>query len=416
MMKKLYFAGIGGAGMAPLAAIALERGIAVAGSDRELNAKTEALAASGAVISAGHRAEQLPADTEWLVYSSAVPPDNPERKKARELGIPEIRRGEFLGLLARHYPRTVAVSGSHGKTSITALLVHILRSCGRNPGYLIGGAVPGLPSGEAGDGEIFITEADESDGTHTALHPWLGVVPNADGDHAWSVGGEAALRENFHCFARQCGQLLYFRDGVPAGWFAGHPAATAYVAAEADAAFPGLVGFQRRNAFLAVEAAVRLGVERAAAQKAAVGFPGVARRMTVWRSETALAIVEDYAHHPTEVRASLEFLRAKYPGWHLRVLFQPHRYARLQKYLEPLATALRQADSVMVAPVFAAWSESGPVGGADLASRIGSTAVYREGSWAALAAELLADRPREPLLVAVIGAGDVERILPFLCV
>ena len=137
--------------------------------------------------------------------------------------------------------------------------------------------------------------------------------------------------------------------------------------------------------------------------------------MTVWRSETALAIVEDYAHHPTEVRASLEFLRAKYPGWHLRVLFQPHRYARLQKYLESLATALRQADSVMVAPVFAAWSESGPVGGADLASRIGSTAVYREGSWAALAAELLADRPREPLLVAVIGAGDVERILPFLC-
>ena len=414
-MKKLYFAGIGGAGMAPLAAIALERGIRVVGSDRELNAKTAALAASGAVVFAGHRAEQLPVDAEWLVYSSAVPPDNPERQRARALGIPEIRRGEFLGLLTRHYPRTVAVSGSHGKTSITALLVHILRRCGRNPGYLIGGAVPGLPSGCAGDGDIFVTEADESDGTHTALHPWLGVVPNADGDHAWSVGGEAALRENFHRFARQCGQLLYFTDGVPAGWFAGHPAATAYMASAADAAFPGLIGFQRRNAFLAVEAAVRLGVERSAALAAAAGFPGVARRMTVHRSGAALTVVEDYAHHPTEVRASLEFLRAKYPGWHLRVLFQPHRYARLQKYLEPLAAALRQADSVMVAPVFAAWSETGPVGGAELAARIGATAVYREGTWAELAAELLAARPREPLLVAVIGAGDVERVLPFLC-
>ena len=414
-MKKLYFVGIGGAGMAPLAAIALERGIAVVGSDRELNAKTAALSASGAVIYAGHRAEQLPEDADRLIYSSAVPPDNPERQRARDLGIPEIRRGEFLGLLTGHYPRTVAVSGAHGKTSITALLVHILRSCGRDPGYLIGGMVPGLPSGHAGDGEVFITEADESDGTHTALHPWLGVVPNADDDHAWSVGGEAALRENFHRFARQCGRLLYFQDRVPPGWFTGHPAATAFATADADAAFPGLIGFQRRNAFLAAEAAVRLGVERAAAREAAAGFPGVARRMTVRRSEAALTVVEDYAHHPAEVNASLEFLRAKYPNWHIRVLFQPHRYARLQKYLEPLAAALRQADSVMVAPVFAAWSETGPIGGAELAARIGATAVYREGTWAELAAELLADRPRNPLLVAVIGAGDVERILPFLC-
>ncbi len=401
--------------MAPLATIALEQGVAVAGSDLELNDKTSALRAAGAVVFHGHRASQVPGDADGLIFSSAVPADNPERRRARELNIPEIRRGDFLSRLALAYRRTVSVSGSHGKTSVAALLTHILRNCGMNPGHMIGGAVPGMPSGHAGDGDVFVTEADESDGTHTMLRSWLGVVPNADDDHAWSVGGEAALRDNFRRFARRCERLLYFADSVPHGWFAFHPHAEAYRLSDADAFPLALIGFQRRNAFLSVEAAVRLGVEREAAVKAAATFPGVVRRMTVRRSEAALTVIEDYAHHPAEVAASLEFLRTRYPGWHLRVLFQPHRYARLRKYLNVFAETLRRADSVVIAPVFSAWSGDGEVGGAELAARIGGVASYRDDSWEDLAAALLADRPAAPLLIAVIGAGDVDRVLPFLC-
>ena len=208
-MRKLHFIGIGGAGMAPLAAIMLQRGAAVSGSDRERNAKTDRLAAAGATIHIGHRAEQLPPDAELVVYSSAVASDNPERREALRRGIPELRRGEFLARLAASYRRTAAVSGSHGKTSVTAMLVHILTRCGRRPGFLIGAAMQdGSPGADAGRGDdLFITEVDESDGTHTLIHPELGIVPNVDDDHSWSVGGEEALHRNFRTFAENCRRL-----------------------------------------------------------------------------------------------------------------------------------------------------------------------------------------------------------------
>lgn len=414
-MKKVHFVGIGGAGMAPLAAILHEQGTLVSGSDRELNAKTRKLADAGVTVFAGHHAGQLPSDADLLVYSSAVGPDNPERTAARALGLPELRRGELLAEVSKRYRRVAAVSGSHGKTSITAMLVHILRHCGRQPGFLIGGSVAGLPEGEAGDGDIFVTEADESDGTHTALFPALGIVPNADDDHAWSVGGEAQLRENFVRFARQSAQLLYYRNFVPESWFAGHPAASALDADRLDPeTFRPLAGFQMRNAALAVAAAERLGVDRDAALAAVKTFPGVRRRMTERHREARLTIVEDYAHHPVEVANALELLRLRYPGHHLRVVFQPHRYARLQKYLAGFADVLRRADSVIVAPVFAAWTETGPVGGAELAAGIGDSARYLADGWPAIAAAALDYRGDAPLLLAVLGAGDIERIFAAL--
>ena len=222
--SSVHFIGIGGAGMAPLAAILLERGVAVSGSDRELNAKTARLATAGAKIFAGHDATHLPDSAELVVYSSAVPPENPERRRAVERGIPQLRRGELLAELAGEYRRVVAISGSHGKTSITAMLVHALRGCGFTPGFLIGAALRNGPSASAGrGGDLFVTEVDESDGTHTLVAPFLGIVPNLDDDHAWSVGGEEALHENFRTFARRSRKLLYYGAPLPDRLFGFHP-------------------------------------------------------------------------------------------------------------------------------------------------------------------------------------------------
>ncbi|MBO5763021.1 MAG: hypothetical protein J6R85_04030 [Lentisphaeria bacterium] len=410
--RNLHFIGIGGAGMSPLAAIALQAGCRVTGSDREWNAKCGELSAAGAKIHAGHHADAMPEETELAVYSSAVPAENPERQKAAALGIPQLRRGEFLAVLARSYPKLIAVSGSHGKTSITAMLVWIFCKCGRNPGWLIGGNVDGIASGNAGDGTFFLTEADESDTTHTLLSPWLGVVPNADDDHAWSVGGAEALQQNFRRFAMQSQHLLYRSDRVPDGIFDGHPHSFAPEKLEADL-LPGWFGFYRENAQTALRAAEFAGISLAEGAAALADFPGACRRMTVHFSSPELVVIEDYAHHPAEVRASVAYLRERFPEEHLRILFQPHRFARLQKYLPELAQELAKADSVVIAPVFAAWSEQGPVNGADLATAIGENACYCGGSWQEIA-EILLQTPRKPAVLAVIGAGDLDRVFAWL--
>ena len=409
--RKLHFVGIGGAGMAPLATIALETGCRVSGSDQRGSAKCDELAAHGARIVIGHRAEALPPDADLLVYSSAVPPENPERQEAARRGLPQLRRGEWLAEVCRDR-KVVAISASHGKTTTTAMLVHILRQSGADPGWMIGGSVPGLPAGHAGRDPWFVTEADESDGTHLLLRPELALMPNVDDDHEWSLGGTETLMEHFQRFSRQSRHLLYDPACAPPGFFAGHPDAAIPDPLPAGA-HPALAGFLRTNAAFAVRAAERLGVPEAQALAALASFPGVERRMTLRGERGGVTLIEDYAHHPAEVEASLALLRERYPGHHLRVLFQPHRYARLAKYLDRFAAILRTADSVLVAPVFAAWSESGPADHAELARRIGPRAKAVAGSWEEIAREAAA-APERPLVIAVLGAGDLDAVFRYL--
>lgn len=411
--SSVHFIGIGGAGMAPLASILLERGVAVTGSDRELNAKTAHLAAAGAKIFAGHDAANLPDNAELAVYSSAVPPENPERQRAAALGIPQLRRGEFLAELAREYRRVVAISGSHGKTSITAMLVHALRGCGFHPGFLIGAALRSGPSSSAGAGsDLFVTEVDESDGTHTLVSPFLGIVPNLDDDHAWSVGGEEALHANFRTFAFRSQKLLYYGAPLPDRLFRTHPDAVRME--RRDAPCGPWLGFQAWNARLALRAAGLLGADPEQAERALAGFPGVARRLAIRFDSPELVIVEDYAHHPAELAGSIATLRSRWPERELQLVFQPHRYARLAKYLPEFAAELTKADSVIVTDVFAAWSETGPVGSADLAAAAGEQVRYVSGSWREIADAALALPAKRPRLLAVVGAGDIEHIFDYL--
>ncbi len=404
----IHFVGIGGAGMAPLAELLLERGETVSGSDIEFNAKCAVLKSRGAVISVGHQESNVDPRVSVLVYTSAAAADNPELLRAKALNIPCLRRGEYLAEFARRYRRTISVSGTHGKSSISAAIASILTRCGKHPGFMIGAAVSGMNSFANGQGDdLFVTEADESDGTHTALKNFIGVVPNVEDDHVWSLGGREVLEKNFRTFAANSEILIYYASELCDRLFADHPHAIRLAAMPDE--FSGLHGFQAANAFIAVQAAVLAGCDEASAALAAADYPQVKRRMTVHFSDERRTLIEDYAHHPTEVARSIEFLRLNYPGQPLLVVFQPHRYARLERYFEDFAQVLPTADQVVVVPVFAAWCESGKVGGRELAAAI--KGKYIEASWPEIAEEIFRMVPVSGGVVAVLGAGDVENVI-----
>ncbi len=412
-MKKVHFVGAGGAGMAPLAALFCQSGISVSGSDNEENSKVGMLRELGANISVGHSADNLPDDAGLLVYSSAVGVDNPERTKAQKLGIPQLCRGAALAQFTGNYRRVVAVSGAHGKSSITALISHILEECGFAPGYMIGADVPGRKSFSSGVGDIFVTEADESDGTHTLLKPFIGVIPNYDPDHAWSVGGEEALEDNFTRFAGNCSKVICYSGSKVREFCRGHQNVEYLELPSEDFSFAGFYGYEAVNAFIAVRCCEVLGCEREKAAAAAETFSGIARRMTVRFKSENITVIEDYAHHPTEIRNSIALLRRKYSECHLRIVFQPHRYARLEKFFDGFALELAKADSLLVTPVFAAWSETGKVDASDLARAANGICVGSDWQKTAELAKEMPDDGRH-LLIAVLGAGDINRIFPYL--
>ena len=413
--RSVHIVGCCGAGCAPLARILLEKGFRVSGSDLLDNAAAGSLRRHGArIMPAGHRVENLPPGNDGLlvVRTSAAGPDNPEVAEAMRRGLPVLRRGEALAITADSCVRPVAVSGSHGKTSVSAMLAWVLRELGANPGYMIGGSVTGWESaGAAGDGDLFITEADESDGTHALLRPHLGIVTNVEDDHAWSLGGFEALERNFRTFAEQSETLLYCASEETDRLFQDHPNAVRLELDDPPEGFlPGFGRFQRLDGAIAVKAAELLGFDPAEAEKTLRGFPGVERRLSV-RWNGAVTVIEDYAHHPTELRESIRSLRELYPGRRLVILFQPHRHARLERYFDVFAAELKKADRVFVTPVFAAWTGGGKRSAAELAAAAGGTALA--GTWDEMGAQAGAGL-KSGDVTAIIGAGDLPKILPSL--
>ncbi len=408
--ENLHFIGTGGAGMAPLAFLLHQRGHKISGSDSTATANTERLSQMGIAVHIGHAADNVPDSCSMIVFSSAIQPDNPEIQRGIALGLPAVRRGEMLAMVSRNYRRCAAVSGSHGKSSITALLSHIMVHTGMNPGYMVGAKVYGATDFAAGkDDDIFITEADESDGTHTLLNPYLGIIPNFDSDHAWSVGGEAQLTANFRRFAGNSGKLLCGDTPECRKLFSDHPDVEFISLPDK---FANFFGFQAANAAIAVRAAEILGADRSEAIASLASFSGVARRMHIVSETPQRIVVEDYAHHPFEVKASVALLRQMFPDRHLRLVFQPHRYARLAKYFDEFAAELAKADSVIVTDVFAAWCESGSRGGRELADAIPG-AVFSPGNFADTAALASSDLPPGGV-IAVLGAGTVDQVLNYL--
>ena len=422
-LKFVHFIGCGGAGTQPLALIFQELGYTCSGSDLIRNGRTDALQAAGITVCApGHREENLPAgatgENALVVYSSAAVMENPELQEARRRGIRTVRRGEALAMIAQKFPLTIAVAGSHGKTSVTSSIVHILKELGLEPGYLIGGNLRGDPvSGTAGAGKIFVSEVDESDSTNALFYASLAVVTNVEDDHSWSVGGVENLFESFRLFAEHSKKLLYVPGENPDRIFAEFPEKSQHPGAipEPVKNCPHWGGFQKENAATAIKAVSILYPEIPEEKicRAMLTFQGVERRMTLRKDTGSYLVMEDYAHHPTELAASLATFREIFPGKRLVVIFQPHRYARLQRYFQEFAEVLNRADRIFITPVFAAWTAESQVNSKTLADAIGGKASALEGDWKAMG-ETVRKELKKGDIAAVIGAGDLPEIFPYL--
>ena len=411
----IHFIGCGGAGMVGLTQITHELGFSVSGSDMAKSRNTDLLKSLGIPVYIGHSPENIPDHSKLLIVrSSAVTEKNIEFASALERGADTLRRGEMLAKIAELYDYTVAVTGTHGKTSVTALIVHILKSAGINPGFMIGGRVNNWDSSaSAGDGKIFITESDESDGTQIHLKSNLLVITNIEEDHTWSVGGSDRLMQNFAKIAENSEQIVCNRmDDIAK--FANPKTMSVSVAKFADDQFCEVRKwgyFQKENANIAAHASIKLGVPRETAFCEVCKFPGVERRMTEHLATSKIILIEDYAHHPTEIKAAISTLRQRFPSYRLKIIFQPHRYARLAAFINEFACELCKADSVIVVPVFAAWTETGPVNSENLKEKIGKKAVSIDASWPEIAKYAVVDI-QTPEVIAVLGAGDVNQVIP----
>ncbi len=422
-MAHIHFTGIGGVGMAGLAHIAADLGEEVTGSDAAESAMLAGLRRRGLAVTASH-AESLAGRPELLVYSSAVPETNSERQCASRLGIAQMRRGDYLARLSRRFARTVAVAGSHGKTTTTAMIAHICREAGLSPGYLVGGAVNGWErSATAGNGRLLIAEVDESDGTQAGFQAGIGVVLNVDDDHCWSLGGVEKLEACFAEFGGRAGQLVVWRTPATERLF-GMCAAAVFVDEALDLSIgapPQPGAHNRANGAVAVAVAERLGVGRSAALAALSRFPGVSRRLSERHrsADGRLVIVEDYAHHPAELRATMAALREGYPRRRLLILFQPHRFERVKRYGAAFAELLSEADRAWVVAPFAAWRQDQELADPREIVRqmrpavaAGFLANVPAGIAAAVVPEI---RAGGACILAVVGAGDIAQAIPALC-
>lgn len=402
--RRLHFVGIGGAGMSGLALVCHELGARVSGSDRADSSYMQRLRGVGLDPAVGHDAANLPAGVE-VVVSTAIAADNPELTLARERGVEPIHRGALLAELCAE-KRLIAVAGTHGKTTTTAMLAWALREVGADPAFFVGGEVPGLgPDGAAanagwGGGEWVVAEADESDASFLELKPEIAVITNVEMDHHSRWGSIAELRAAFDRFSADA-RLVEFDFGSPGP-------------AELALAVPGRHNVL--NARAALAAAELAGFDLDALAAALAGFPGVARRLELKGERDGARVYDDYAHHPTEVRAALEALREMGPA-RLVVAFQPHLYSRTKALAEQFGAALALADEAVVLDVYPAREE--PVGdlagvsGLDVARAAADRMEGRPVLWAPAAEQArgaLETRLAPGTLLATVGAGDVFRI------
>jgi UDP-N-acetylmuramate--alanine ligase len=470
--RRLHFIGIGGAGMSGLAVVCAELGATVTGSDRSESSYMERLRAAGLEPAIGHDAANVPAGAE-VVVSTAIAEENPELAMARVADLKVIHRGELLAELCAE-KRLIAIAGTHGKTTTTAMTVWALRGMGEDPAFFVGGEVPRLgPDGAPanagwGTSEWVVAEADESDGSFLRLDPEVAVVTNVEMDHHSKWGSMEPLVEAFADFAgksrvavlpaptREAGAVDELRaaltgadgelpglsgaDGgrvrtspeyvgttanspVGVGERAGESVEVAEFApgspgpAELELAVPGAHNVLNARACLAALGAAGFDLDRAAA--ALADFRGVRRRLEVKGERGGVRIYDDYAHHPTEVRAALSALRELEPA-RLVAVFQPHLFSRTKVFATQFGAALALADEIAVLDVYPAREEPiGPlanVSGLDVARAAADSGYGKPVAWlptAAKAEAFLSQRlkalPRGSILVT-IGAGDVFRI------
>jgi UDP-N-acetylmuramate--alanine ligase len=426
--RSLHFVGIGGAGMSGLALVAHALGARVTGSDRADSPSCERLRAAGVEPAIGHDAANYPPGAE-LVVSTAIPDDNPELSAARAAGATVLHRGDLLGELSR-MKRTIAVSGTHGKTTTASMAAHVLRESGRDPGFLIGGE---LRSGGAnagwGAGEWAVIEADESDRSFLKLDREVAVVTNVELDHHSTYANLGELEAAFAEFAKPAELLIVGPDVELGAGALRFGIEEGELRAESLELLPGRSRFEvdgtavelrvpgrhnALNALAAIAVCRAAGVEPDEAAAPLAGFTGAARRFEEHgRTPSGALVIDDYAHHPTEVRATLEAARPL-AARRLVACFQPHLYSRTRLLAREFGRSLGLADLVVVLDVYPAREDQADfpgVSGLLVAQAAADAAGGRPVWWLPRledAERMLALELGEGDLVLTLGAGNVD--------
>ncbi|MHB0939759.1 MAG: UDP-N-acetylmuramate--L-alanine ligase [Armatimonadota bacterium] len=434
--RRYHFVAIGGIGMSAIAQVLLARGFRVSGSDRQASLMLERLRGLGAEVWVGHDAEHV-RDGDVVVLSDAIKPDNPEWRRAAELNLPIVKRADMMGTLANS-GRGVAVAGTHGKTTTSGMLALILTEAGMDPTCLLGGELAPLGGNARAGGPLTLVEACEAYESFHSLFPEAAIVTNIEVDHLDHHGTPEHLYESFRQFLRQVKSFAVLNGDDPLlremaaippravcyGVGQGNDYRFADVTTGMEPSFtllargkelgrcalhvPGVHNIS--NATGAAALALELGADFASVQRALAAFPGMHRRFERVGKVRGVMLVDDYAHHPTEIRATLAAARAAFSG-KIVAVFQPHLYSRTRDMMDDFVEALKLADIVLIAPIYAA--REAPIPGVSheqLVARLGDRIAYALGEPDAaveILAQALGGAADAPFTIPLLEAGDI---------
>lgn len=440
--KKIHIMGIGGTGMAPIAVVLHEMGIDVRGSDRSESVYTEKLRKMGIEVMVPQRAENI-GDPDYVFYSSAIHGDNPEFAEVLRRGIPHLKRRELLPLMLEGRKIT-AIAGSHGKSTTTSMCVWVFTALGTEPGFIIGSSLKNTDTNaSAGKSDRFIIEADEYDNMFLGLHPYAAVMTKVEYDHPDCFPTHEIYREAFANFlsqTRQDGFILMNGDdpeqeqikkpeGVPVYRY-GIEKPCDFRAEELSVGENGCYAFtfvrenvrQRvglrvpgkhnvYNAMVCLSLCSLAGLDLNQAAEALAEFSGISRRFEITDVWNGITLVDDYAHHPTEIRATLRAAREFFPGRRIWAVWQPHTFSRTRSLLDEFAGSFDDADEVIITDIFAARETYNGFGIPEVMAAMRHPSVRHLGTNADVS-DCLCRELREGDVVVTLSAGDANLAAP----
>ncbi len=443
-VRKIHMIGIGGIGMSGIADVLIRLGFSVSGSDTTETSITRHLRALGAKIDIGHHRDHLHSP-DVVVYSSAIKEDNPEFRQAKHLGIKRIRRAEFLGMLLSVWPIRIGVAGTHGKTSTSSILASAMDACGSHPSMFIGGIIKDLKTNARMDSKTYVIfEADEYDRTFLALPPTLAVITNVDADHLDIYKDLQDMKDTFVAYANSIPEngsvILCYDDAEarsllplidrPYVTYGADPAADFHIT---DISYDkgshftlnykndkigvytiAQVGHHNvLNATAALVTTYLLHLNMEDAGKGIKAFSGVERRFELRHQSNDVLFYDDYAHHPTEINATLTALRILHPNRRIVAIFQPHLFSRTRDFAEGFASSLQKADRIYIADIYPAREK--PMRG--ISSKMIVNMIKDQGFTDVYYTAKLKDTPKMVLpaikdgdIVMTIGAGDIWQV------
>jgi len=429
---KIYFLGIGGIGMSALARYFHLQGKQVEGYDRVSSMVSKGLEDLGIRVFHEVDPERI-AKQEVVIYTPAIKVDNQERARAEKIGLPLYKRSQVLGQISRKY-KTLAVAGTHGKTTSSTMLTHVLREGGLDVTAFLGGISLNLKSNFImGKSDWLVVEADEYDRSFLSLHPEWSIITSLDPDHLDIYGTEEEMKGSYRSFARQSSSVLVHEEIKAYDWqkevesygpesdfryenlrFQGLKTLFDFHCSKGsllDIALPMPGRHNVMNMSAALSIGVKLDLELAALKRGVESFRGIYRRFEVQHHSESLTFIDDYAHHPSELRAVIDTARKLFPERKLMVIFQPHLYSRTRDFLEGFAEELSQADLTFLLPIYPAREE--PIEGIeskailDKMERGKGREIEKQDLLPALAASI-----QSPSVLLSLGAGDIDREVP----